>query len=336
MAEELPFLDSFDHWTDTQATRKWTASPGGGYAIVAGRNGNGFLFSGGIAGGLIKTFSVDRATMTAGLAYKTPVLDNYPIMFRRAANFIVQLAHVGDGRFIVAVGTPPGPYLATSAPSAFVMNINQWYYLEMQVTMTRTTCTYEVRANGSIVPILSGVLGGFDFGAFGAHLMNQFISYNPPGILIDDLYVTESSFLGDIQINVIRPNAAGAYADWVPNGGVSSYDRVNDITPDDDATYVEATLPAMKEAHGMQDVVLTGVVKAIQVLACVKKTDPGAAEIKTILRNAGGVEDLGDAYLPSDANYLYSRKGYLVSPFTGVAFTQAEINGLELGLEKTV
>jgi hypothetical protein len=334
MAEALPFLDSFDHYDAAHVTRKWTS--GGGAITSSGRNNNGWLFGTGVGGiELSKTFGLEYSTFCAGVAYQTQSFAGILLKFGSIPDgSSFTLEHFGDGRLRASSG---GVF---SSPSTFVMNKNQFYYFELSGTTVSLGGTswrfdYVARANEDV--ILSGSFTRTMAASFNGK-MNILSIAGPGGAFnstIDDVYATGTVLLGDVFIGVIRPNAEGDELAWTPNAGGVHFNRANEHSPDDDTTYLAAAATGLRELHHYEDI---GVfpIKAIQTLLCTKKSDAGTGRIQSRLKNGAGTVIVGGQYYPSDASYLYFREGYENSVFTGVAWTAAEINAMQYGLERTL
>jgi hypothetical protein len=335
----LPFIDSFDHESEVAGARKWTVNRAP--ITPNGRHGCGALLGGNCA----TFFATDYESMAAGCAYKTTSFQNAPLSLMggwegiggSSPSSMAALYHLGDERLYVRVsGNVVAKY---SAPSDFVMQLNTWYYLELKATITTAydgicSVAYEVYVNEEIV--LSGTIAGM---AFTHGVMNGLALTGPGGgntATFDDVYATAGVLLGDIRIGVIRPNGEGSHQDWAPDSGSAHFSRVNDLTPDDLTSYLSATEPGQKETHEYEDVTISGSAKAIQTLVCLKKSDAGSAGTKSLLRSGAGEEVNGEEFYPSEESWFYDRTGYLLNPWTGLAWTQAEINTLQFGLERTV
>jgi len=325
----LPFLDSFDHHLTAHKTRKWTFGCGD---IVTGRHGNG-------ATQTCKTaFALDYQQMAAGCAYKTNGFGNAPIRFQTGFTInqnVINLQHMGDGRLCVYA---PSPANKTSAPSDFVMNLNEFYYLELKAVISdrkengKFNVTYEAKVNEETI-----LSGAFEDVPWVNGTMNILTLEGPGGgygSVVDDVYATEGVFLGDIRIGVIRPNGAGYYSQWTPQPAGDHYDQVNDQTPDDNSTYLQGGTPGLVETHEYEDITVYGEIRAIQTLVCLNKTDAGTASTKSRLRNQAGAETQGLIFYPSETSYLYDRTGYLLNPWTGEAWSENQINTLQFGLSR--
>jgi hypothetical protein len=116
---------------------------------------------------------------------------------------------------------------ASSPLSTWVMNVNQWYYLEMQAAITTGLLTVSARVNGVEILAWTWAHGNWTGKKFAA------ISNIPPGggstAVFDDLYVTDDEYLGDVRIGVLYPNAPGDATAWTPStpGGGSGTSYTN-------------------------------------------------------------------------------------------------------------
>lgn len=328
----LLFLDSFDHYENSQSTRKWTF---GTVGIVPARTNNG-----GVVGPVIfpsKTLNNQYATLRAGVAYNTQAFGNSIIRMSNANNVrvpLTELAHIGDGRIRVQV---PG---ASSVVLDFVMNITEWYYFELYSELTTSgtfsAVNYEVHVNNE--ELATGTLVSNLLHA-STSLVYANVGFQGPGgglsAFIDDLYITDGERLGDIRIYVIRPDGDTADNDWIPEPTDDNYTRIYDITPDDDATIIYTENIGDKNYSTMEDITgFEGEIMGIQAVWCVAKSDGGEATFDALLRSEAVEEDCGEFY-PSYPNYLYFLAPFRDSPFTSTSWTIEEINGIQQGIERT-
>src|SRR4029453_3166924 len=139
----LRFIDSFDHYSTAQGTRKWTGFTG---AITAGtgrRGTNGLSFGSTVQ--YNKTFD-NQPTWTVGfnLFLQAAPGSNVATLLRimdTAANEQM-LLRLPVGQTVIQV-TRNGPVLATSPSLGTVSNT----YIEFKTTINNTTGTYELRFN---------------------------------------------------------------------------------------------------------------------------------------------------------------------------------------------
>lgn len=339
----LLFIDSFDHYSAPQMSRKWTTQTTA--SIVPGRTGNGMQ-----AGALnfpSKTLNAEYTTMTMGVAYKTQGFANSIISLLNTVNNLdLRLEHVGDGRLRFHFGFNATG--ATGPPSIFVMSTERWYYFETQATVDGGPPAHIVataRVNG--VEILNW---DYTHGSGQPGLkFNRILTEGPGGgfnCIIDDLYVTDTEFLGDIRIGVLYPNNVGDSSAWTPNGAGANYTKVMEHPADDNVTYVAAASTGLKDLYNLDDIdpAFVGVIKGVQALWCVVKSDEGDAAVKGLWKSSGTeiVQASGhnflppNGYYPSATSYLYNIQTERKSLFTAADWTKTEINGLQLGITRTV
>ena len=341
----LLFLDSFDHYSNAQALRKWTRW--GSAGITTGRNGFGGLTKGGI-GEPGKTFGAEYAQLTAGLAYKTPGFANSILEFWNVVSPrpFAKLQHVGDGRLRIAFTT--GASQSTSAPSTFVLNNNQWYYFEFQASVSAvdngdgtSTLSYAATARVNEDQILSH---SDSLTINGSHTDVKWaeIKLGGPGggrqATVDDLYVTDTEFLGDVQIAVLYPDGAGDLTQWTPLAGNNWENTKEHPAADDDTTYNSSDTVAQVDLYHLDDIGagFSGTIKGAQALWLVKKDDEGSGAVKGKWKHGVTTKTQTDNFFPSALGYLYNRQAERVSLFTAANWTQAEIDAMQLGIERTI
>lgn len=342
----LLFLDSFDHYSTAQGSRKWTTWDG---SVVTGRTGNGVSAA---PFGPEKTLEgVEYAELTAGSAYKTTAFANQVHRFKNdLVGLRFDVVHVGDGRlrFFYVPPSTTGPNVST-----FVMNLNEWYYVESRsnVTIANTggnngTITYESELwiNGDSVlteTFPTNITNYSDYVPGGVnHCKWARVSLVGPGgfgAIHDDVYVTDGERLGDVKIMVLYPNAAGDLTQWTPTGAANNWDTANEHPADDDTTYVSSPTAGQQDLYNLDNIGagFSGTIKGAQALWLVKKDDMGAG-VTAGLWKSGVTTDQGEDFYPSATNYLYDRQAERKSLFTGLDWTESEINALQLGIKRIV
>jgi len=337
------FLDSFDHYSTTQVGRKWTT---GGGAIVAARTGNGLR--GGATSLPAKTLNAEYPKLTMGVAYNTEAFANHIMQFSNVTdNVSAGLAHVGDGRLrLTFASNGVGNIFGT--PSTWVMSALAWYYFEMQFEITVASPPHALasaRVNGVEIltwdATLTGAPAAMDF--------NRINLMGPGGgnnATFDDMYLTDTEYLGDVRIGVLYPNAAGDSAAWTPTGAATNWQATDEHPADDDTSYVSAATVGLKDLYNMDDIdpAFTGAIKGVQALWLVKKSDEGAGAVKGVWKSGATeiTQASGHNYLapngfhPSAVDYLYNIQTERNSLFTATPWTPSEINSLMLGITRTL
>ena len=330
----LLYLDSFDHYSAAQGTRKWTTF--GASSLVTGRTGNCALMGG--AASMTKTLGAEYSTLTAGVAHKANGFANSIFQFLNAnlTQLKCYLWHVGDGRLYFQIELP-GFFSGNSSPSTFVMSAGQWYYFECQMALSFSapalTLDATCRVNGA--EILSYSLTDSAASAASFATIGLGSPGGVPSAYYDDFYCTEDEFLGDIRIGVLYPNAAGDSTVWTPNGAGANWEKVKEHPADDDTTYVSTPTLGALDLYNIDDIdpAFTGDIKGAQALWLAKKSDEGAGSIKGQWKS-GSTTIEGEEFFVSAASYLYSIQAERKSLFTAADWSHAEIDGLQLGIKR--
>jgi len=177
--------------------------------------------------------------------------------------------------------------------------------------------------------INGGAYGSVDFGG-GA---NSWLSY-------DDFYLLDlegsaplNARLGDHTISALYPSGVGNTTGWTPSTG-SNYACVDETSPNSDTDYVQTTAVNTKDTYAWQDVASGAEIKAVQMLAFIRKADEGPGQFKFVTRSGGADYD-GGAISVGTTTYAYSREISTTDPATGVAWTESGFNAAEFGVKKT-
>lgn len=351
----LLFIDSFDHYSGTQGTRKWTSGGLGGpeFTLVAGRNGYGARV--GTFAGMSKTFKGNgHNALAMGMAYSSDFAQAGGMAFRDVASGIsAGCGNIGDGRFRFDFGIATGS-VSGSLISDFVMHTSRWYYFEMLATVAVVvtnpetgagTVTFtgefwvneeQVLVDSAVFTLTSGISRYVGFGF-------STVAPGGPGggnqATIDDVYVTDGERLGDVRIAVLYPNATGDLAMWDPSDGVSANWSLTEEHPaDDDTTYVSTGTVNDADLYNLDDIGagFVGTIKGAQALWLVKKSDNGLAAVKGQWKSAGLTEEQVKAFYPSHLSWLYNIQAERKSLFTLGDWTVSEINALQLGIKRTL
>jgi hypothetical protein len=214
--------------------------------------------------------------------------------------------------------------------------VNTWYYFELKVQCATTVGTYELRVGEANV--CSGT-GTTKAGSNSYHDRFLFDTiYGMYAISIDDLYVLDSSgtdntdFLGNMRVVTIQPNAAGDSTDFTPDSG-DNYARVQEVTCDDDTSYVESATVNNADLYNCAD--LAGIVlgiKGLQICTDCRETDATTFTLKTICKSGANTsEDAGQIIGTTD--FTVKRRIMETDPNTTNAWTQANINDAQFGVK---
>jgi len=222
-----------------------------------------------------------------------------------------------------------------SAANGLAVNL-VWYYLEIKVVVHPTAGSVELRLNE--VPIITQ--SNINTGDIGTNY--DFIRWErivTTNYYMQDIYVCDGlggvndDFLGDVKIDIIRPNASGTYSDFTPSAG-SNWENVDEVPIDEDVTYNESTLVDQKDTYNLENVSTgSATIFGIQQFTVMRKSDVGPYRAKQLLKS-GATESLGDELALNDS-YTGYRRAFDQNPNTSTAWTETTINALESGV-KTV
>jgi hypothetical protein len=218
--------------------------------------------------------------------------------------------------------------------SATALLTGSWYYIEAKFVLHDTTGSVTVKVDGTTVLSLTNV----DTRNAGTPLVNGVRYETSGGATTDycDLYVadttgtTNNDFLGDTRVRELYPNGAGTYTDFTPSAG-SNYQAVDETAQDGDTTYVQSSTVGHKDTYAYTDLATSPTIKGARLLLLAKKDDAGARSIAPTVKS-GATEDDGTTAALS-TSYVYYSKIWETDPNTSAAWTAANLNAAEFGVE---
>lgn len=296
-------------------------------------------------GGFRRNYEGMSATCSkAGLAmgWRFPSFDNpgnHCIMqWRNSSNRAhISLQVNGLGRIMVMRGGRD----ALSAPSTQIgistkaLVPNTWNHIEAEVLLHASAGHVKIRVNGKEFYYLEGVntIGAISGNGFhAAFAFGSFDSSASSGAYADAKWDDcawwddevdahhDGSFIGQHGVTYLPANLDGTYEEWTPSSGVDSFAMVDDIEPDEDSTYISSDTIGQRAAFGcatppanVEDI------ECLAVVARVKKTDTGDADISLGVITLGATEDsLTQFAVTSDYHTYYGL--YPINPETAAAW----------------
>lgn len=146
------------------------------------------------------------------------------------------------------------------------------------------------------------------------------------------LYESFQEGLMGSQLETLRPNAAGQYAQWnqeYPDGS-AHWSLCDEDPSDDDGTYVQNNAASLRrESYNLQDPAGSGTINWVRVYIRSRLTASGSSTIRTLIRTYGVNYESGDI-VPS-TSYQDNYTQYATNPYTGSAWTWTELTSLEAG-----
>lgn len=151
-------------------------------------------------------------------------------------------------------------------------------------------------------------------------------------IVIDGAGSSPTDFIGDRRVDAYKANANGTYQDMFrSNPATSAYQLVDDVDYAD-TDYVYSDTDGHKSTFNMANMSHTpAVIDAVQVTIVARRTDPGDANLKMLLKS--GATLITEGAEAVTASYATYRKIYSTDPNTSTAWTVSGVNAIEAGIE---
>lgn len=214
-------------------------------------------------------------------------------------------------------------------------------YIELKVLISATVGTVALRINGKTELNLTNqnTLGGGNTNIDSLTLYSDGQGNINPETSFDDLYICDTlgaqnfDFLGDVRIQALLPTGIGATSAWTPVGAVNGWQCVAEVPNDGDTTYISSATPGQRDTFVTADLTsVAGIVKGVQVNLVARKDDAGSRTVQGLMRQGVTNYDIGAVATIAATYAMYSSPQEL-NPATGVAFTVAEINADEFGVD---
>lgn len=328
--------DGFDNYTDPSLKGTSTGLTLGTILTTGGRDGRGCFY--GNTGKIGKTISpiaevivgfavkAQDTTGTTGsgsvCAIASGVNDLISVQYRKP---YFQIVHSQAGTVYGVASTIPVDEYA-------------WAYVELRFKVTTST------AVGDIVLKVNNQVGvtaaaGFNttwasattvdtvwFGSI-CGAVNAFDAY------IDDVVVLPAStgFWGDVVVEGRYASADGDLSQWLPSGAATNHGCVNEAEPDGDTTYVSSSSFTARDTYKFGPLnQVPADVKGVQLSLDAEKVGNDAIGIVPFFRQAGVNYDQTKVDLTT--SYAMTLVPFDTNPATGEAWTEGEIDDLEMGM----
>jgi len=222
-----------------------------------------------------------------------------------------------------------------TSPDTGYIELNTWQYLEFKFTVSNTVGGMEFRRNG--IPIISSgfELDTLEHTAWDAIGVVFFPNDGMAGNYYKDIYISDSGYLGNIRIDKLLPNGIGTYSLWTPSAG-NNYENVDNATPDDDTTYNETNIVDKKDTYTFENLDDLGGPPIYAVVSNIsaRKTDAGLINLAP-LQYINTSDYLGST-LNFSENYKIKQIIMEVNPDDSASWEDADVNGMESGMQSTV
>jgi len=236
----------------------------------------------------------------------------------------------------ISVRDGAGGLLGTS--SGHTLQNNTWYYIEIKVTIHDSAGAITIIINGVERLALTDKDTKTGSNAYVGRV--HILGVNGAAVYYDDIYLCddtggrEDDFLGDVRVDPLRADGVGNTTQFAPSAG-SNYQNVDEITVDNDVTYNDGDL-GEKDTYAVQSLPSPSgtTIYGVKNQMCVRKTDVGDRSVKLITR-AGGTDYQGGTKVLTDT-YQQVAELYVDNPADSLAWEDADIDSMEVGIEVTV
>lgn len=327
------FQCGFEHGATIVSTPGWEISVN---TTGTARTGQGGLDNGG-GTEVFLALGASLATVTWGLGFIRSSASSAAVMrFYDGSTVQLTAQLTATGGLNIYRGTTAGTLLGSLPNGTFQTSV--WYGLVIRATIHSATGAVDVWVNGGSSPALSltGVNTQNTANAWCTRLSS---GGDFGGLRIDDVYVNDASGGvstgndGDLRIYRLDPNADGSFTDFTASAG-NRFQCVDDgASPNDDTDYVSSSTAGQKVSFALTDLpVSTGTITGVQVFHRVRKDEGGTRESRAFLKSGGSTQNEATESL-SVSYQTYKGAMRTIDPATGVAWTIAGVNGLEIGEE---
>jgi hypothetical protein len=307
------FADGFDNYNSATLlyeTVAGTITYGTAYRRFvppAGLPGQGIKFSGGVFSSIRKNLLSNQATLIIKVAVyftgfgSTNTYGNPFLAVSDGTGVQWWLTLLQSGAIGLSKSGNSGPLVAQTGPG--VIATNTWYGIEIEVTISSTVGTCSLWVNGVSALAVTGINTQSTSNAYGNQVSLGDLENRLANFYADDFRVWDSTgstqnapAATDTQIITKLPSGAGAFASWTPNGAAANWQCVDDNPPDDDTTYVSASVASAQDAYAMPSAGLSQA--PLMVVARSRVRTDGGTHTLEIGVVSGGFDAAGATFTP--------------------------------------
>jgi hypothetical protein len=219
------------------------------------------------------------------------------------------------------------------ASSSNAIPNGSWNFIEIRLSIANSGGVFEVRVNEQVWVSFTGDTQQ----STTLSTANRIILYGRDvHVAYDDLYIcdgtgsTNNTYLGDVRIDTVRPNAPGAAANFSRQGGAANWENVDDTLTDADSSYNFSNTVGHKDCFDCANLPsIVGTIFGVQVSLAARKDDAGSRTLRALTRVASTDYEGGD--LAPGTDYRFFRQIWEQNPNTAAAWTETQINAAEFG-----
>lgn len=227
-----------------------------------------------------------------------------------------------------------------------VIIANAWLHVEAKVFLDVAVGTVAIRVEGITVVNIPAVRTTSDRAGFIASIQNIILfggsgnygatTYAKDFIIWDNTTGFNNDFMGSCQVYKIIPDADVAL-NWTPSAGGTGFNLINEVTPDDDGSYISAPAPGIPAAYkcSLSDLPVTVTsVRGVMPIHRSRKTDGGDGNIQ--IGAISGVSTGLGADRPITTAYTYWWDIFDADPATAGAWSRVSVNAMNLQINRTL
>jgi hypothetical protein len=342
----LLLFDGFDVYgtSATLVTPRWSRQTNGSLQTSSSFTRFG---TGGCAVFDARYFEYDLASPTARLVQgaalwpstSSPASQAGLLSFWDGATQQCTLTLETDGSLALRSGSRTGTVLAQSSAAAVTFSGTKTYqYIECDVTINNTTGAVQAWVEGVSVLNQTGLNTRTSANNQTTTLRLGDAVSAGYSIYCEDFYLLDTTgsaplnaALGDVRVYTVAPNGAGTSTQWTPNSG-ANYQAVDDLAPDEDASYVASHTAGQVDLYAMTDLPASVTsVYAVGVVTRARKDDVGTRQVAGTVQS--NLTDADGATRTLTGSYQTFWDKYELDPNGSAAWTVSAVNALKVGVK---
>jgi hypothetical protein len=340
----LIFCEGFDDLDAVEQIDKRYSIDTNSIAIVDGRhNGKALQFSG-FSTSTTYYWNLPHPTMSEGVlgfAFRSTSMTGHEMIYwvgSAGSNYL--LFSQTTGKFSWDINDTGG----TIHYSDKILLPDVWYYIEVKFKFQASNVLGDnvVKCNGeTILEIPAGVTTRLQGGVTSCPRTAFAYYHSGAGTYaVDDVYliktddgIAPTDYLGDSTVTPLYPDGNGTTSDFIGSDGNSVNNYQQFYTPPSGVvSYVEASGVNDLDLYTMQDINNVDTVHAVEFVSNAKRTKTGDDINYRPVFRLGGTNYYGSGLYPSTDSFGYHRKPYGENPDTSTAWTENDINNMEVGV----
>jgi hypothetical protein len=240
------------------------------------------------------------------------------------------------------IGTDSGTSVVLGTSSVALADAT-YHYIEVKIFVHASSGTLEVRKNGSAIigPLTNqdtfhaaSTLNNIILGRGGQSSSSSLMFWYDDFYLLDGSGSTSNTFLNDVRVDVMFPNAEGNTTQWTPSAGTDNSANVDESQFNADTDYNSSSTVNDKDTLAFPSAPVANTnYHAVQLNMMARKEEAGPGGLKGVIR-LGGTDYLS-AELPLTSDYTDVRTIFDRRPSDNGVWTASDIDGAEFGYQKS-